>query len=54
MFNHSNHNDNMIKQNTDVPYESKNKKHAVEEQNSIVVSNKKSLKDWIKKLFKRK
>ncbi len=54
MFNHSQMNDNMIKQNTDVPYNAKEEKHALEDQNTIVVTNKKGLKYRLKKIFKRK
>ena len=53
MLNGSRINDNMIRQNTDVPYTSKDKKHALEEQNTIVVSNKKGFMYRFKEFFKR-
>lgn len=53
MFNGSQLNDNMIRQNTDVPYTTKDKKQVLEEQNTIVVSNKKGFIYRLKQLFKR-
>lgn len=54
MFNGSQINDNMIKQNAEVPYEKKDKRHALEEKNTIVVPNKKSFMYRLKQFFKRK
>lgn len=54
MFNSSQVNDNLIRQNTDVPYDAKDKKRPLEEQNTVVVSQKKGLVNRLKRLFKRK
>lgn len=54
MNNMSRLNDNMIRENTNVPYTSKDKKHALEENNTIVVSHKKKWLEKIKLFFKRK
>lgn len=54
MYNSTQQNDHMIKQHTDIPYDSKDKKRPLEEQNTIVVSHKKGLWARLKQLFKRK
>lgn len=40
-------NDNLTRQNTDVPYDTKTQKRPLEEQNTVVVSHKKR---WLQRL----
>ena len=40
-------NDNLTRQNTDVPYDAKTQKRPLEEQNTVVVSHKKG---WLQRL----
>ena len=40
-------NDNLTRQNTDVPYDMKNQKKPLEEQNTLIVSHKKG---WLQRL----
>lgn len=40
-------NDNLTRQNTDVPYDVKNQKKPLEEQNTLIVSHKKG---WLQRL----
>ena len=50
MFNGSNINDNLIKQRASERYVEKEDKHALEDQNTIVVTNKENKKGLINKI----